>query len=72
MLSIFRQWHSHLLCRKDPQLYADATPFFQAIHNAAWEKQVVLSPHPYCPAVTAATDHYQGDSTGFSQLQLGQ
>lgn len=40
--------------------YADATPFFQAIHNAAYRNQIVLSPHVYCPRVTGATDHFSG------------
>mmetsp|Transcript_8637 Transcript_8637/g.25922 ORF Transcript_8637/g.25922 Transcript_8637/m.25922 type:complete len:303 (-) Transcript_8637:493-1401(-) len=42
-------------------LYADATPFFKAIHNAKWRSQVVLSPHVYCPGVTGALDRYAGN-----------
>ena len=48
------------LCSEDPATYTDATPFFQAIHTAAWQKQIVLAPHPYCPAVTGAEDHFEG------------
>jgi aryl-phospho-beta-D-glucosidase BglC (GH1 family) len=45
---------------QDPATYTDATPFFQAIHFAKWQKQIVLAPHPYCPAVTGAEDHFEG------------